>query len=194
MSTSILATKKYILDLVVTSFDTSLAPAVSFTHWSPSDHIPDFTGLSLDQAPLPYPTLHSFRRLSSIDLGSILTDALILMTRSAQNCLWHCWLRHLATLLYYRHLCLVLCRRVWSRSEVSATCLRRAPPKDDCCSPSKLSSVEMKRKCADTVGTVLVPWADHFGFSNAKILRCFSSKLHRSNSIKEHWKTIMVWN
>ena len=29
-----------ILHLVVTSADTSLAPAVSFTHWSPSDHFP----------------------------------------------------------------------------------------------------------------------------------------------------------
>ena len=67
--------KNYILDLVVTSFDTSLAPAVSFTHWFPSDHFPVFTRLSINPAPLPPPTLHSFRRLSSIDLGSILTDA-----------------------------------------------------------------------------------------------------------------------
>ena len=61
-------------DLVITSSYTSLAPAVSCTHWSPSDHFPVFTKLSINPAPLPPPTLHSFRWLHSIDIGSFLTD------------------------------------------------------------------------------------------------------------------------
>ena len=54
--------------------DTSLSPAVSCTRWSPSDHFPVFTRLSINPAPLPPPTLHSFRRLHSIDIGPFLTD------------------------------------------------------------------------------------------------------------------------
>ena len=56
------------------SADTSLAPAVSFTHWSPSDHFPVCTKLSINPTPLPPPTLHSLRRFHSIDIGSFLTD------------------------------------------------------------------------------------------------------------------------
>ena len=56
------------------SNEISLALAVSCTHWSPSDHFPVFTRLSINPAPLSYPTLHSFRRLHSIDIGSFLTD------------------------------------------------------------------------------------------------------------------------
>ena len=66
--------KNHILDLVITSADTSLAPAVSFTHWSPSDHFPVFTRLSINPTPLPTPTLHSFRRFHSIDIGLFLKD------------------------------------------------------------------------------------------------------------------------
>ena len=66
--------KNHILDLVITSSDTSLSPAVSCTHWSPSDHFPVFTRLSINPAPLPPPTHHSFRQLHSIDVGSFLTD------------------------------------------------------------------------------------------------------------------------
>ena len=66
--------KNHILDLVITSSDTSLASAVSYTHWSLSDHFPVFTRLSINPAPLPPPTLHSFRQLHSIDVGSFLTD------------------------------------------------------------------------------------------------------------------------
>jgi len=51
-----------------------LAPDVCYTHWSPSDHLPVFTRLSINTTPLPPPTLHSFRRLHSIDVGSFLTD------------------------------------------------------------------------------------------------------------------------
>ena len=47
MSTS-LRMIKITLDLVITSSDTSLASAVSCTHWSPSDHFPVFTKLSIN--------------------------------------------------------------------------------------------------------------------------------------------------
>ena len=63
--------KNHILDLVITSSDTSLAPAVSFTHWSPYDHFPVFARLSINPAPLPPPTLDYLR---PIDVGSFLTD------------------------------------------------------------------------------------------------------------------------
>jgi len=45
--------------------DTSLAPSLSSTHCSPSDHFPVFTKLS---TPLPPPTIHSYRRLHYITL------------------------------------------------------------------------------------------------------------------------------
>ena len=54
--------------------DCSLAPSLSSSHSSPSDHFPVFTRLSINPIPLPPPTLHSFRRLHSIDIGSFLTD------------------------------------------------------------------------------------------------------------------------
>ena len=66
--------KNHILDLVISSADPSLAPAVSFTQWSPSDHFHVFTKLSINPTPLPPPTLHSFRWFHSIDTGSFLTD------------------------------------------------------------------------------------------------------------------------
>jgi len=44
---------KNILDLVITPADTSLAPAVSLTHRSTSDHFPVFTKLSINPTPLP---------------------------------------------------------------------------------------------------------------------------------------------
>ena len=43
-------------------------------HCSPSDHFPVFTKLSINPTPLPPPTIHSFRRLHSIDTHSFLTD------------------------------------------------------------------------------------------------------------------------
>jgi len=48
-----------------------------------------------------------------------------------------------------------------------------------------------ERKCADTVGTVPVPWADHFQCWNFNI---FSNKKHGNNFIKQHSETRMVWN
>ena len=64
----------HILDLIITSSDTSLAPSLSMTHCSPSDHFPIFTKLSVVPTPLPPPTLHSFRRIHSIDVHSFLAD------------------------------------------------------------------------------------------------------------------------
>ena len=66
--------QNHILDLVITSSDSSLAPSLSVTHCSPSDHFPVFTKLSVERTPLPPPTLHSFRRLHSIDIISFLAD------------------------------------------------------------------------------------------------------------------------
>ena len=66
--------KNHILDLAITSADTSLAPAVSPTHWSSSDHFRVFTKLSINPAPLSPPTLYSFQQFHSIDIGSFLTD------------------------------------------------------------------------------------------------------------------------
>jgi len=44
-------------------------------------------------------------------------------------------------------------------------------------------------KCADTIGTVPVPWAVYF---NAKILIYFSNKMYGSNFIKQHSETVVV--
>ena len=66
--------KNHILELVITSSDSSLTPSLSSTHCSPSDHFPVFTKLSINPTPLPPPTIHSFRRLHSIDTHSFLTD------------------------------------------------------------------------------------------------------------------------
>jgi len=66
--------RNHILDLVITSSDSSLAPSLSSTHCSPSDHFPFFTKLSINPTSLPPPTTHSFCRLHSIDTDSFLTD------------------------------------------------------------------------------------------------------------------------
>ena len=57
--------------------------------------------------------------------------------------------------------------------------------------PLKLCSKLWERKCADTIGTVLVPWA---GISIAEIEIYFSNKIYRSNFVKQHSETVMVWN
>jgi len=46
-----------------------------------------------------------------------------------------------------------------------------------------------ERKCADIVGTVLVPWAGRFQCQNINI---FSNKKYGSNFIKQHSETVMV--
>jgi len=56
------------------SSDTSLDPAVSCTHWSPSDHFPVFTRLSTNTESLFPPTFHSFWQLCFMDVGSFVTD------------------------------------------------------------------------------------------------------------------------
>jgi len=57
---------------------------------------------------------------------------------------------------------------------------------------SYLRASNRERKCADTIGTVPVPWV---AISNAKILIYFSNKICGSNFIKQHSETIvMVWN
>jgi len=45
------------------------------------------------------------------------------------------------------------------------------------------------RKCADTIVTVLVPWAGHFQRKNINI---FFRKIYESNSVKRHSETVMV--
>jgi len=66
--------KNHTLDLVISSADSSLTPSLSTTHCSPSDHFPILTRLSVSPTPLPPPTLHSFRRVHSIDTDSFVSD------------------------------------------------------------------------------------------------------------------------
>jgi len=66
--------KSHILDLVITSSDSSLAPSLTSTLCTPSDHFPIFTKLSVVPTPLPPHTCHSFRRLHSIDIDLFLSD------------------------------------------------------------------------------------------------------------------------
>ena len=49
--------KNHILDLVITSSDCSLAPSLSSSHSSPSDHFPVFTRLSINPILYVYPYL-----------------------------------------------------------------------------------------------------------------------------------------
>ena len=48
-----------------------------------------------------------------------------------------------------------------------------------------------ERKCADTTGTVPVPWIGHFQCWNTDI---FPNKIYESSFIKQHSETVMVWN
>jgi len=66
--------KHHILNLVIASSDCSLAPSLSSSHCSPSDHFPVFTILSINPSPLPPPTLNSFHRFYATDISSFLTD------------------------------------------------------------------------------------------------------------------------
>jgi len=66
-----------------------------------------------------------------------------------------------------------------------------------CCTanPQQIEVMEFEpnkeRKCADTIGTVPVPWAGHF---HAKISIYFSNEIYRSNFIGQHSETGMVGN
>ena len=62
--------------VVITSADSSLAPSLSSSLCSPSDHFPIFTKLSISSTPLPPPTQHTFRRLHSINIDDFLSDVL----------------------------------------------------------------------------------------------------------------------
>ena len=56
--------------------------------------------------------------------------------------------------------------------------------------PRSCLGLYRERNCADTVGTVLVPWADHF--QNAKIQIYFSNEIYGSNFFKQHSETVMI--
>ena len=51
-----------------------MAPSLTSSLCTPSDHFPIFTRLSVVPTPLPPPTSHSFRRLHSIDIDLFLSD------------------------------------------------------------------------------------------------------------------------
>ena len=53
------------------------------------------------------------------------------------------------------------------------------------------NTVNRGQKCADTIGTVPVPW---LAVSSAEILIYFSNKIYRSNLIKQYSETVMAWN
>jgi len=57
----------HILDLIITSSDTSLHPSLSVTHCSPSDHFPIFTKLPVTSSNVPLippSSLHRYKLLS----------------------------------------------------------------------------------------------------------------------------------
>ena len=63
------------LDLVITSTDSSLNPAVTHAITQPSDHFPVFSYLNLSpNLPPPPPQSYTFRQLNSIDYTSFLDD------------------------------------------------------------------------------------------------------------------------
>ena len=63
------------LDLVITASDSTLQPSVSCSPLSPSDHLPIFTALDIDQLPvLPPPAQRSFRRLAAINTENFTSD------------------------------------------------------------------------------------------------------------------------
>ena len=55
--------KNHIIHLILMSLGSSLALSLSTSHWSPSNHFPIFTKLSVYGISLPPPTCHSFRHL-----------------------------------------------------------------------------------------------------------------------------------
>jgi hypothetical protein len=66
----------HILDLVITTADSTLSPTISFSPTSPSDHLPILSSLSIIP-PIPLPlTEHHFRSLHSISINSFTRDIL----------------------------------------------------------------------------------------------------------------------
>jgi len=53
-----------------------------------------------------------------------------------------------------------------------------------------LERAHCRRHCADTTGTVPVPWAGHPQCSNINIF--FSKKIYESNFVKQHSETVMA--
>ena len=63
------------LDLAITASDSTLQPSVSSSPLSPSDHLPIFTALDIDQLPVPPPPAQrSFRRLAAINTENFTSD------------------------------------------------------------------------------------------------------------------------
>ena len=95
--------KNHILDLVITSADSSLTPSLSTSLCSPSDHFPIFTKLSISSTPLPPPTQHTFRRLHSINVDDFLSDlvssSLITNPTESLDSLLFCYNTTLSSLL-----------------------------------------------------------------------------------------------
>ena len=50
-----------------------------------------------------------------------------------------------------------------------------------------------ERKCADTIGTLLVPWAGRFQCYNVNLF-FKQDRLHESNCIKQYSETVTVRN
>ena len=61
-------------DLIITSVDTNLSPKVTQSFITASDHFPIFTELQITPTPLPPPSLHSFRRINSINITDFTND------------------------------------------------------------------------------------------------------------------------
>ena len=60
---------------------------------------------------------------------------------------------------------------------------------------SRPRPLHRERKCADTIGTVLVPSAARlFQWRNINIGVYVSNKIHGSSFINQHSETVVVWN
>jgi len=53
-------------------------------------------------------------------------------------------------------------------------------------------SCHREQKCADTIGTVLVPWAGHFQRKNNNVFFPYKIYVYGSNFIKQHSETVTV--
>ena len=62
----------HILDLVITTKDTTLLPSITHSLISPSDHFPIFTSLSISPPTPPPLTEHFFRCIKSINMNKFI--------------------------------------------------------------------------------------------------------------------------